>query len=114
MKQQPSTQKLYWKDALREVKVELNSEVSSTQQHNWAQAYRQAQADLAAPGAIVWLPDEIAVVIQNRTEDEPISASAPHRSRRILTAMILGIALLVPIAAFSFFRAYRQIAVTLR
>ena len=110
MKQQPSIQKLYWKDALREVKVELNSEISSTQQHKWAQAYRQAQADLAAPGAIVWLPDEIAAAIQHCTEGKPTSASTPQRSRRMLIATIVSITLLVPLASLSFFRAYRQTA----
>lgn len=114
MKQQPSTQKLYWKDALREVQVELDGEVSPMQQCKWSQAFRQAQADLAAPGAVVWLPDEVAAAIQHRTEAKSTSPATPHRSRRVLTAMLLGTALMLPVAVLSFLRAYRQVAATLR
>ena len=105
----PNRPKLYWKDALRQVRLEPEEkEPLSTQK--WSRAYRQAQADLTGPEAIVWLPDEIIALLREEAEEE---APEPPNRRGRLPAWLLTVLLLVPIA-LSYLLAYRRIAPHLR
>ena len=108
MSRQKST-KLYWKDALRQVQVELEQDVPPNRKRRWTKAYHQAQADLQDPGAIVWLPDEIADVL--RRQAHPVQETSPAQTKRArLTALLLALLLLVP-ATISYLVAYRRISV---
>ena len=110
MSRQKST-KLYWKDALRQVQVELEEDVPPSRKRKWVKAYHQAQADLHDPGAVVWLPDEIADVIR---QTHPVQETSPAQTKRArLTALLLALFLLVP-ATISYLLAYRRIAAHLR
>ena len=104
---QQKSPKLYWKEALRQVEVKPDDEPVPVRHHRWSTAYRQALADLEDPGAIVWLPDEIAEVIR---QTHPIPETAPARSkRRGLAVVLLTVLLLIP-ALISYILAYRRIA----
>ncbi len=98
--------KLYWKDALRQVRVELDEDASVVQKHKWAGMYQQAQADLEDPSSIVWLPDEIADVIRQSRHSQEMPP--PEAKRSHLTALLVALFLLVP-AAVSYWLAYRRI-----
>ncbi len=99
--------RLYWKDALRQVRVELDEDVSVAQKHKWSGAYRQAQADMEDPSSVVWLPDEIADVI--RQTRDPQETALPQAKRFPLTALLVALFLLIPAVA-SYVLAYRRIA----
>ena len=103
--------KLYWKEALRHIEVKPNEKTTPVRQRRWSTAYRQALADLEDPGAIVWLPDEIAEVIR-QTHPTPETAP-PQTRRRGLTTLLLTVLLLLPLA-ISYLLAYRRIAAHLR
>ena len=105
MSQQKST-RLYWKDALRQVQINLDDETAAVRQHKWANAFHQAQADLKDPSAIVWLPDEIADVIRGHPAQDPPPAQT---RRQHLKALLLALLFLIP-AAISYLLAYRRIA----
>jgi hypothetical protein len=107
---QQKTTRLYWKDALRQVQISLDDETAVGLQHKWATAFHQAQADLKDPSAIVWLPDEIADVIQDHPAQEPPPAQT---RRQRLKALLLALFLLIP-AAISYLLAYRRITAPLR
>ena len=108
---QPKRTRLYWKEALRQVNLNPDDEPAAVHQRQWASAYQQAQADLKAPSAIVWLPDEIANIIrQTHPVQEPPSTQT---NRHRLTALLLAVLLLVP-AAISYWLAYRRITSHLR
>ena len=110
MSRQKST-KLYWKDALRQVQVELEQDVPPNRKRRWTKAYHQAQADLQDPGAVVWLPDEIADVLR---QTHPVQETAPAQTKRArLTALLLALLLLVP-AAISYLLAYRRLTSIIR
>jgi len=110
MSRQNST-KLYWKDALRQVRVELEEDVPPSRKRKWISAYQQAQADLKDPGAVVWLPDEIADIIRPSQQVQETSPAQTKRAR--LAALLLALLLLVP-AAISYLLAYRRIASIIR
>ena len=114
--------KPYWKDVLRQAQIEIEAteEVEATDlspAHNrkWANAYRQARADMKDPTAIVWLPEEIAPLIHEgliredirQAHQEPSPSQSRPRRRR-LTALLLAALLLIP-AAVSYVLAYRRI-----
>jgi hypothetical protein len=105
MKQQNGS-KLYWKDALRQVKTEFNDEVVAAQNRRWASAFRQAEADLTSPGAVVWLPDEIADVLHRhpRVESTPDNTTSPHS-----WAWLFLLPLLIVPVVISTLLAYRRI-----
>ena len=106
MNRQKNT-RLYWKDALQQVKVKLDDEKTTARQHNkWARAFHQAEADLKDPSAVVWLPDEIVDVIRSHPIEEPPPVLT-HRQR--FGALLLALFILVP-AAISYLLAYRRIA----
>jgi len=108
--------KPYWKDALRQAQLEIEApesaeatELSPAHNRKWANAYRQARADMEDPTAIVWLPDEIADFIRQAHQEPAPSKSYSHRYR--LTVLLLTILLLTPVA-ISYLLAYRRIIMT--
>lgn len=104
----PKRPKLYWKDALRQVRIEPEAkEAPPPSTQKWSRAYRQAQADLTGPGAIVWLPDEIIALLREEATDEETS-EPPKRCRRLPT-LLLAMLLLLPVA-LSYLLAYRRIS----
>ena len=103
---QQTTTRQYWKDAL----LHLDEQAASVRQHKWATAFHQAQADLKAPSAVVWLPDEIAEVIQGHPAQEPPPALT---RRQRLKALLLALFLLIP-TAISYLLAYRRITAHFR
>jgi len=99
--------RLYWKDALRQAQIEIEAtELSPAHNRKWTKAYHQAQADLKDPSAIVWLPDEIADFIRQAHEEPASPQSRPRRQR--LTALLLAVLFLVPVAV-TYLLAYRRI-----
>jgi hypothetical protein len=110
MSQQKTTRQ-YWKDALRHLRQSnLEEQEAAVRQHKWATAFHQAQADLKAPSAVVWLPEEIADVIRGHPAQEPPPALT---RRQRLKTLLLALFLLIP-AAISYLLAYRRIAAHLR
>ena len=120
MTNQPSSKnqhprKMYWKDALRLAQQTEAEGLTPPQRQQWANAARQAEADMAGakrgePEAVVWLPEEVARVIRQAEptpQDKPDSTSA--RSPLPLAALLLGGALLMLPPALSYIRAYRKI-----
>ena len=107
----PNRPKLYWKDALRQVRLEPeNREAPPPATQKWSRAYRQAQADLTGPEAIVWLPDEIIALLREEAAGQ--ESTEPPKRRRLPT-LLLAVLLIVPIA-LSYLLAYRRIAPHLR
>ena len=109
---QQTTTRLYWKDALRQVQINLDEEAAAARQHRWASAFHQAQADLKDPSAIVWLPDEIAPLIFEGVirQAHPTPETSPAQTRRqCLKALLLALFFLVP-AVISYLLAYRRIS----
>ena len=122
MTNQPSSKnqhpkKMYWKDALRLAQQTEAEGPTPPQRQQWANAARQAEADMAGakrgePEAVVWLPEEVARVIrQAEPTPEDNADSAPTRSPSPLplAALLLGSALLMLPPAISYIRAYRKI-----
>ncbi len=111
---QQKNPRLYWKDALRRVQVNLTDETLAARQQQWHHAFRQARADLADPGAVVWLPDEIADLLNSdATNASPASATSTLKKRQRLVALLVTLVLLIPIL-ISYLLAYRRISPHLR
>ncbi|MBN1220822.1 MAG: hypothetical protein JXM69_18010 [Anaerolineae bacterium] len=106
-----NSEKLYWKDALRQVQTELDDEVAVTQNRRWASAFRQAEADLTSPGAVVWLPDEIADVLYRhpRAESTQANTTRPHAWAWLLLLPLLFVPVII-----STLLAYRRIVNPIR
>jgi len=100
--------KLYWKDALRQVKSELVETGIPAPHHRWRSAYQQAQADLASPDAVIWLPDEIAEVIR-QTRHAPDTPPPATPAKRLPWIALLLVALLLIPAAVGYLLACRRI-----
>jgi len=109
--------KMYWKDALRLAQQTEAEGPTPPQRQQWANAARQAEADMAGakrgePEAVVWLPEEVARVIRQaepELKDNPEPSSTRPQSPLPLAALLAGLAILLLPAVMNYLRAYRKI-----
>lgn len=103
------SERIYWKDALQQMQKDLGQEVVTGQNHKWQRAYQQAQADMADPSAVVWLPDEIVEVLHQTQTKADTDQARPTGRKLPLKVWLAGIALGLLLPTLSFIRAYRRL-----
>lgn len=104
-----SSERVYWKVALRQVQKDLGPEMATGQNHKWQRAYQRAQADMADPSAVVWLPDEIVEVLHQTQTEADTDQTRPTRRKLPLKVWLVGMTLGLLLPTLSFIRAYRRL-----
>ena len=74
----------------------------------WHQAWKQAQAEMIDPKAVIWLGPDIAQMIWDQPPDVPPPPVPQNRRKSLLVALLLVGLMLVP-PAISYLQAYRRI-----